>query len=653
MNYELSNLIIIATLLPFGGALLNGIFGKLISNRLSGIIASLTIGVSFVLFVIFYLYVVKNSKVPYVIEISNWLFLGKFQADISLLADRLSIIMSLMVTGVSALIHVYSIGYMEKEKGIKRYFSYLNLFVGFMLVLVMAENIVLMFVGWEGVGLCSYLLIGFWFSEEEKANAARKAFIVNRIGDLAFILGILLILSYFNTASFRLINDGAYKLPTTIAFFITILLFIGATGKSAQIPLYVWLPDAMVGPTPVSALIHAATMVTAGVYMITRLGNLFLMSEMTLAIIMLVGSFTALFSATIAITQNDIKKVLAYSTISQLGFMFSAAGAYAFSAAMFHLVTHAFFKAALFLLAGSVIHALSGEQDINRMGGLEKYLPHTSLMFWLASLTIAGIPPFSAFFSKDEILYKVFINENSVVPLAPKISYTMLIITSFLTALYISRLYFKVFTGDYKGSLKPHESPKVMLVPIYILTVLFAIFGPIGMGSGIGHILEIPARIFGKDLHLVNTFERLVGPSIASFGTISLDVSLEIFMIFISVIVAFAGWLLGRYLYCHQPSPVVEVINQKFYRVQNIIYRKYFVDEVYDFLIVKPYYYISRSLFELIDRVIIEFIIIGFIVKVTYITGYLLRFFQNGYLYKIICVGLIGLGILVYFMMGK
>ncbi|MCX7959012.1 MAG: proton-conducting transporter membrane subunit, partial [Deltaproteobacteria bacterium] len=388
-------------------------------------------------------------------------------------------------------------------------------------------------------------------------------------------------------------------------------------------------------------------------YMITRLGNLFIMSEMTLSIIMLTGSFTALFAATIALTQNDIKKILAYSTISQLGFMFAAAGAFAFSAAMFHLITHAFFKAALFLLAGSVIHALSGEQDINRMGGLEKMLPHTSLMFWLASLTIAGVPPFSAFFSKDEILYKVFINENSLSPVIPKIAYLMLITTSFMTALYIARLYFRVFTGDYRGSGHPHESPKIMLIPLYILTILFAISGPLGMGGGIAHIMELPTKIFNKNIHLTNTFERLLEPSIASFGSFSADVNLEIFLIFVSVLVAFGGWFTGRYLYYHQPSRIVESFNRRFYNIHNLVYSKYYIDEIYDFLIVKPYYFISKTLFGLVDRVIIEFLFIGLTVRVVYVIGYILRLFQNGYLYKIICAGIIGLGLIIYFMIGR
>ncbi len=653
MTDKLSSLLVIAVLLPFAGALTNGLLVRYMPRKISGIIASCTITFSFLLFAVVYIAAGNAIRIPYVVQVAPWLFLGDFNAGISFIADRLSLIMALMVTGVSALIHFYSIGYMGGDRGVNRYFSYLNLFVGFMLILVMAENIVLMFVGWEGVGLCSYLLIGFWFSEEEKANAGRKAFIVNRIGDLAFIIGIFLILGYFNSASFISINANSYKIPEMTAFAVTLLLFIGATGKSAQIPLYVWLPDAMAGPTPVSALIHAATMVTAGVYMITRLGSLFMMSDMTLAVIMLTGSFTALFSATIATTQNDIKKILAYSTISQLGFMFAAAGAFAFSAAMFHLITHAFFKAALFLLAGSVIHALSGEQDINRMGGLERHLPHTSLMFWLASLTIAGIPPFSAFFSKDEILYKVFINENPAAHFAPKIAYIMLLLTSFMTAFYIARLYFKVFSGDYKGEKHPHESPRIMIVPLYILTILFAISGPFGMGGGIAHIMEMPAKIFIKNIHLTNTFQRILEPSIASFGSVSSDVSTEILLIFVSVAVAFAGWFSGRYLYYQQISPVVESFNRKFYPLHNLLYKKYYIDEIYEFLIVRPYIYISKGLYGLIDRFIIEFVFIGLLVKIVYVTGFVLRVFQNGYLYKIICIGITGLGIILYFMVGR
>ncbi len=653
MSENYSNLLIIAILIPFAGTLINGLFQRYIPRRLSGIIASSTIAISFLIFVLIYIKFGKSLKVPAVVYLTNWLFFGDFSVDISFLLDRLSLIMALMVTGVSALIHIYSIGYMEHDRGVNRYFSYLNLFVGFMLILVMAENIVLMFVGWEGVGLCSYLLIGFWYTEEDKANAGRKAFIVNRIGDLAFIIGIFLILGYFNSASFSVINEKAYALSGGTAFIITLLLFIGATGKSAQIPLYVWLPDAMAGPTPVSALIHAATMVTAGVYMITRLGNLFIMSESTLGIIALTGAITALFSATIAITQKDIKKVLAYSTISQLGFMFAAAGVLAFSAAMFHLITHAFFKAALFLLSGSVIHSLSGEQDINKMGGLEKKLPHTSIMFWLASLTIAGIPPFSAFFSKDEILFKVFIAKNSAYPAIPVIVYSILLMTSFITAFYISRLYFKVFTGEYRGNIHPHESPKVMVIPLYILTILFAISGPIGMGGGIAHLIKIPAELFNKNIVLANNFEKLLEPSIASFGAVSSDIHLEMLLILISVIVAFSGWLLGRYLYCEVESPLVETISRKFYSVYNILFNKYYIDELYAYVVIKPYYYISKAFFALIDRFLIEFALIGIPIRIIYITGYTLRLFQNGYLYKIVCAGIIGLGLILYFVIGR
>lgn len=653
MQHEISNIVPFALILPFVGAFINGIFCRFLPKRLSGILASVSIFASFLIFAYIYIKFVRLLDVPQIMVIADWLNLGGISANISIVIDRLSLIMSLMVTGVSALIHVYSIGYMGHDKGVTRYFSYLNLFVGFMLILVVAENIVLMFVGWEGVGLCSYLLIGFWYTDEEKAYAGRKAFIVNRIGDLAFIIGIFLILTNVGSASFSEINNRAYALNKDLVLVITLLLFVGATGKSAQLPLYVWLPDAMAGPTPVSALIHAATMVTAGVYMITRLSYLFISSEITLGVIMLTGSITALFSATIAITQNDIKKVLAFSTISQLGFMFAAAGAYAFSAAMFHLITHAFFKAALFLLSGSVIHALSGEQDISKMGGLEKKLPYTSIMFWLASLTIAGIPPFSAFFSKDEILFKVFISENSLLPQIPHICYFILLITSFITAFYISRLYFKVFTGEYRGEKQPYESPKVMLIPLLILTLLFSISGPLGMGSGISHIIQAPVKLFIKNIRLGNNIEQLLEPSIASFGAVNYNVSMEILFIIVSVAVASAGWLAGRYLYYECESPAVSKISSMFYRSHRLLYNQYFVNEICEYLILRPYYYISQSFFRLIDRLIIEGILIGLTVRVVYLIGYLMRLFQNGYMFRIISAGVIGLGLILYFTMGR
>ena len=401
-----------------------------------------------------------------------------FSANIAFLVDPLSSVMLLVITGVGFLIHVYSIGYMHDDPGYSRFFCYLNLFIFFMLLLVMGSNYLLMFVGWEGVGLCSYLLIGFWFKNHDYNKAANKAFIMNRIGDLGLLLGVILIFINFGSIDYDMVFPNASSVSVNTLTWITILLFIGAIGKSAQIPLYTWLPDAMAGPTPVSALIHAATMVTAGVYMVARNNILYSLSPLALQLVLIIGLCTALFAATIALVQNDIKKVLAYSTVSQLGLMFVALGLGAYSSGIFHMVTHAFFKALLFLGAGSVIHALQGEQDIRRMGGLKKYLPTTYLTFFVATLAISGIPPFAGFFSKDEILANAFAH-NPVV-------WGVALLASLLTVFYMFRLLYLTFFGNTRVEAAVmshiHESPKSMAIPLMVLAVL----------SFVGGFLNVP-----------------------------------------------------------------------------------------------------------------------------------------------------------------
>jgi NADH-quinone oxidoreductase subunit L len=432
----------LALVFPLIGFLINGLFGWRISKeKIIGWIGSLTVGASFVVAFLIYLELLgfPSYERKFIVEYFPWIKVGSFEVSFSYLVDPLSILMALVVTGVGFLIHVYSIGYMHGDRGFARFFAYLNLFIFMMLTLVLADNYLLMFLGWEGVGLCSYLLIGFWydkpFEKMTTSDAGRKAFIVNRVGDFGFLIGLFLMYKYFGSLNFNTVFSIANKLSVgdTTIFWITLLLFVGATGKSAQIPLYVWLPDAMAGPTPVSALIHAATMVTAGVYMIARSSVLYALAPTTMLIVAIVGALTAVYAASMGLVQNGIKKVLAYSTISQLGYMFLAMGVGTFSAGIFHLTTHAFFKALLFLGAGAVMHALNNEEDIQKMGGLKEHLPITYKTFFIASLAIAGIPPLSGFFSKDEILWGAYSQGSFLLWLLGAVG-------AFMTAFYMFRL---------------------------------------------------------------------------------------------------------------------------------------------------------------------------------------------------------------------
>ncbi|MCX6830469.1 MAG: NADH-quinone oxidoreductase subunit L, partial [candidate division Zixibacteria bacterium] len=477
-------------LFPLIGFLLNGLFIGRLHKRVISLIACGSVGLSFLLGVKFFfdlLSLPENARIIGQV-LFTWISSGEFNVNIGFLFDPLSAVMVLVVSGVGFLIHLYSIGYMHDDSGYGRYFTYLNLFVFSMLTLVLADNYLLMFVGWEGVGLCSYLLIGFWYEKKSAADAGKKAFIVNRIGDFGFLLGLFIIFWQTGSLNFAAVFEKApvvFMAGGGLITAATLLLFLGAAGKSAQIPLYVWLPDAMEGPTPVSALIHAATMVTAGVYMIARSNILYTLAPVSLSVVAVVGMATALFAATIALAQNDIKRVLAYSTISQLGYMFTACGVAAFSAGIFHLMTHAFFKALLFLGAGSVIHALSGQQDMRHMGGLKRHLPATYLTFLIATLAIAGIPGLSGFFSKDEILWKAFSSDYG----SPWL-WAVGLFTAMLTAFYMFRLVFLTFFGeerlDHHAKAHLHESPKIMTVPLSILAVLSVIGGYIGIPYVLG-----------------------------------------------------------------------------------------------------------------------------------------------------------------------
>ena len=511
--------------------------------------------------------------------------LATFSADWGFLLDPLSAVMILVVTGIGFLIHVYSVGYMAHDNGYYRFFGYLNLFIFFMLMLVLANNYTLLFVGWEGVGLCSYLLIGFYFQKKSAADAGKKAFIVNRVGDAGFILGMLLMFSVLGTVRFLKVNEllrGGQFHAETVGFGVlsamALLFFIGATGKSAQFPLYVWLPDAMEGPTPVSALIHAATMVTAGVYMVARSAALFQLTPQTLNIVAGIGAFTAIFAASIALVQNDIKRVLAYSTVSQLGYMFLALGVGAYWVAIFHLFTHAFFKALLFLCSGSVIHAMGGEQDMRRMGGLKDKIPITHWTMWVGSVAIAGIPGFAGFFSKDEILWQTYSS-----PAGSKALWFVGLATAGLTAFYMWRLMNMTFYG--KSHVAPdvaahiHESPPTMTVPLVLLAVGGVFAGWLGVPNAWSLLSE---RFHG--------FEHWLEPAFASAAIEAAkqgahDASTEWILMGVSVAVAIIGIVVARYFYCTRPD-VPNTLEKSLKPLHGLLYNKYYVDEIYDFLFV-------------------------------------------------------------------
>jgi NADH-quinone oxidoreductase subunit L len=515
----------------------------------------------------------------------------------------------LVVTGVGFLIHIYSVGYMWDDPSYYRFFAYLNLFMFFMLTLILAGNYLLMFIGWEGVGLASYLLIGFWFTKDSAASAGKKAFIVNRIGDFGFLIGLFLIIQHFGSLDFTKVFAQVQPIaPETagagLLTAIGILLMVGACGKSAQIPLYVWLPDAMEGPTPVSALIHAATMVTAGVYMVSRSHMIFERAPMALMVVAVLGTLTAIFAATIGIAQTDIKKVLAYSTVSQLGYMFMACGVGAFSTGIFHLMTHAFFKGLLFLAAGSVIHAVGGEQDMRKMGGLRSYIPWTFSTMGIATLAIAGIPPFAGFWSKDEILWQAYSS-----PHGSWVFWLIGVITAFITSFYMFRLLFMTFFGDYRGAQvdahghgthtnghddhghgEPHESPMVMLVPLMILALLSVVGGLVGIGNRFEHFLE---PVFGSAAAADTAGET------ANHGT-------ELLLMAVSVTVAVLGFILAYVLYVSRPylpQKIADGLNGFYSAVLN----KYYVDELYAKLFIKPLVDGSTSiLWQGVDRKVID-----------------------------------------------
>jgi NADH-quinone oxidoreductase subunit L len=573
-------------ILPLAGAAINGFFGRRASKKAVTSVALGFCGLAFFLGVVIAARF-SSASAPYYFNLAHWIRSGSFQVDFSFYLDQLSLVMLLVVTGVGFLIHIYSVGYMWDDDGYYRFMSYLNLFMFFMLTLVLAKNYLVMFIGWEGVGLASYLLIGFWFTKDSAAAAGKKAFIVNRIGDFGFLVALFLMIKHFGSLDFTRVFAAVQTLSREtggagLLTAIGLLLMVGAAGKSAQIPLYVWLPDAMEGPTPVSALIHAATMVTAGVYMVARSSAIFDRAPMAMMVVAIIGTLTALFAATIGIAQTDIKKVLAYSTVSQLGYMFMACGVGAFSAGIFHLMTHAFFKGLLFLAAGSVIHGVGGEQDMRKMGGLRLYMPWTFMTMGIATLAIAGIPPLAGFWSKDEILWKAY----GVSP----VYWLIGVITAFITSFYMFRLMYMTFGGEYRGAPAPeahghgahdhghghgdpHESPWVMLGPLVILAALSIVGGFVGYG---------------------NRFEHFLAPVFQGAGEVaqaasheSADNRIEYMLMAVSVSVAALGWFLAYLLYSRRPQLPARIAASLGGLYQAVAH-KYYIDELYAVLFIKP-----------------------------------------------------------------
>jgi NADH-quinone oxidoreductase subunit L len=636
-------------LFPAIGVLINGLLGHRLPKKVIGPIACLAVGLSAIVSTLIFLEVLAlppESRILKDVVSYTWMVAGNFSVDIGFLIDPLSLVMLMVVCWVSLLIHIYSIGYMHGDPGYRRYFTELNLFVFFMLILVSANNFLMMFVGWEGVGLCSYLLIGFWYEKKSASNAGNKAFIVNRIGDFGFLLGIFAVFYCTGTLNFQ---EVFAKAPSIFVYggmtitLITLAFFLGATGKSAQIPLYTWLPDAMEGPTPVSALIHAATMVTAGVYMVARLNILFMMAPVSLMIVGIIGALTAIFAATIGMTQFDIKRVLAYSTVSQLGYMFLACGVGAFSVGIFHLMTHAFFKALLFMGAGSVMHALSGELDMRKMGNLRQHMPHTYRTFLIATLAIAGIPPLAGFFSKDEILYKAFSFQGTVWESGGRILWLIGLVAALITAFYMFRAVFMTFHG--KSRVEPHvakhlhESPAVMTTPLWILAILSVVGGWVGIPW-----IE-SFNLFPQWLEPVMKGKEIVSHMTAGVPEHAVHHSLnfELLMALVSVVVAGVGILIAYTFYIKKPDIPYRLTSGGFAPVYRLVLDKYRIDELYDFLFVRPLLRMSDAfMWKVVDTKLIDGTVNG-IADIAKGWGNWAQRLQTGYVQNYALMILVGL----------
>ena len=595
----MSHLVYLIPLFPLISWAIIGLLNRNLSKSLTGVLASGSVLASFVVSVLIFMEKLHNPT-PETVTLFDWISTPSFSAKMSFLIDPLSSIFLLVITGIGFLIHVYSAGYMHEDDGIRRFFAYLNLFVFFMLLLVLGDNFLVMFVGWEGVGLCSYLLIGFWYTNKEYASAAKKAFVMNRIGDLGFLLGILMIYVTTQSIDYQTVFGAQLgSFSQGVATAATLLLFIGAMGKSAQLPLYTWLPDAMAGPTPVSALIHAATMVTAGIYMVARSSALFALAPLSMEVVAWTGTLTALFAATIGFAQTDIKKVLAYSTVSQLGFMFAALGVGAFSAGVFHVVTHAFFKALMFLGAGSVIHAMHHEQDIRNMGGLRKYLPITHITFLAGFLAIIGFPYFSGWFSKDMIIIKA-LEHNMLIGI-------LLILGALMTAFYMARVYFVTFWGDFRGTKEQehhlHESPFSMTIPLIVLAIL----------SVAGGFLVEPFM----EHNLAPTLSDVKGHENHALHTMMWGVTAAVLVVVGIAYSIFVG---------KNKVPQSDAEMQGFTKT---VYNKYYVDELYNSLITKPLDSLSKFFSSVFDTQILDGIVNSVGSSTRWLSG-TMRLAQNG-----------------------
>jgi len=592
------NLVWLIPLFPLLGFLVNGLGRNTLSKNLVAFVACLAVLASFAISLGVFFELNASETKSFVIPIFDWISAGSVKIPFSFLIDPLSALMLLIITGIGFLIHLYSVGYMHHDAGFGKFFAYLNLFIFFMLLLVLGSNYVVMFIGWEGVGLCSYLLIGFWFTNPSYASAAKKAFIMNRIGDLGFLIAVFLIFTTFNSVEFASVFPQAASMASgdSMLILITALLFVGAIGKSAQIPLFTWLPDAMAGPTPVSALIHAATMVTAGIYMIARSNILFTLAPETLAVVSIVGLATLFLAALIAVSQTDIKKVLAYSTVSQLGYMFLGLGVGAYTGAFFHVITHAFFKALLFLGAGSVIHAMSNEQDMRNMGGLKKKLPITFLTMMIGTIAIAGLPPFSGFFSKDEILAHVF--EHN------KIFWGIAVLGAMFTSFYMFRMMYLTFSGSFRGTSDQehhlHESPASMTIPLIVLAIL----------SAIGGIIGIPA-VLGGSHWLENFLAPVFVVSASKTSTLSLDHTTEYILMAVSVSAALFAMIYAYVRYVKLSHIPAEDRSDRGF-IARLSYNKFFIDELYNTLITRPLDALSSFFYKIIDKSGIDGIVNGF-----------------------------------------
>jgi NADH-quinone oxidoreductase subunit L len=620
-------------ILPLAGFVINGLGRNALSKNVIGAIGSLLVLVAFGISLAAF-FQIKSTAAPINVTLFNWISVGDIKIPFAFLVDQLSSIMLLIITGVGFLIHLYSIGYMHDDAGFGKFFAYLNLFVFFMLLLVMGSNYIVMFIGWEGVGLCSYLLIGFWYTNASYADAAKKAFIMNRIGDLGFLLGVFIITAVFKSVEFATIFPQAATMIRGDSLFtvVTLLLFVGAIGKSAQLPLFTWLPDAMAGPTPVSALIHAATMVTAGIYMIARSNILFSMAPQTMEIIAIVGLTTACFAALIALTQTDIKKVLAYSTVSQLGYMFLGLGVGAYTGSFFHVLTHAFFKALLFLGAGSVIHAMSGEQDMRKMGGLKGKIKITFYTMLMGTIAIAGIFPFSGFFSKDEILAAAFAHSTTF--------YVVGVITAGLTSFYMFRMMYLTFWGKFRGTHEQehhlHESPPTMTIPLIVLAVLSVISGLIGVPAVMGGHHELGA-------FLAPVFEgstKILGEHELSHSTEWALMCISVSVAVIALVYAYVKYVKGGSL------PVSDEEERP--ALTNLSYHKFYIDELYDTIIRKPLDAISVFFYRVIEQLGIDGFVNG-LGKGTLETSKGLRLLQTGNVGFYIFMMVVGIvAILIY-----